>query len=165
MKIYGLFLLLLVSCGGPTLPRSTYWLSRADVAVQDDVVRLWLAVEPEHADLSECSPEHVRVAVANDQEFVTLCSFCPPGLCPGYRASEACPYGCASECTIFHEASTSSHLRTYIVVHESVIPEGAGGPGWEPHLRHGLAHWLSRCAGGDEDRAHAGPIWEAIGFR
>lgn len=154
-------LAVLAACGGPGLPDATYWPSEADHAIASDVLALYAEHSP-GASLASCEAERsqLRIVLADDASFGELCSYCPPGRCPGYRPSVGCPLGCASEC--YRRAHFYGPLGTEtiaIVIHESQRDE------WDAHLRHGLGHWVSECAGGGADRLHEGPIWEALGFR
>jgi hypothetical protein len=103
-----------------------------------------------HTDRCDEALLYLRVAVVDDEGIREHCGRCPPGHCPGYRASEKCPWGCAAACY-----RRMGDWRV-LVHHESVGPE----PSIEEVLRiledcTGRQHTKRDPTNPDEDD----PVW------
>lgn len=165
--------LALAACG-VSLPGRTYEPNQADRALFESLDARWRAAglgEPDAERCEELRP-YLRIILATDDELVSLCSRCPPGNCPGYRASTECRFACGAECFTTPCAGSwphcwgdgeflGGHEHALIVVHESRV-ESDGSPSIAL-TRHGYLHFLASCTGlhrGSSDPSHADDrIW------
>lgn len=188
MKWLLLSMLVVVGCTSQ-LPEPSFYPNHADRRTLDVAVEQWNATEdlPPAADRCARRLAGVRIAVTGDHNHAEWCASCPPGRCPGYRGSEACP-SCSSACHVrdcFGTWPTAwvpwCDKRDLFVRHESTL-EGSVDWSAEPPVfdlpkdativpLHELMHMLEACSGYGVDRAHgdpdgpdgpegrAGPVW------
>jgi hypothetical protein len=151
MTRLALAIVLLTGCA-PTLPETTYHPTHSDRDKAEAIRAVWAesdALPDPHTDRCDEALLYLRVAVVDDEGIRKHCGRCPPGHCPGYRASEACPWGCAAACY-----RRMGDWRV-IVHHESVGPE--------PSV-HEVLHLLEDCTGMGADRQHErDAVWGDVG--
>jgi hypothetical protein len=135
-----LAIVLLVGCH-TQLPDTTLHPTDTDRARAESIRDAWAASDMPDPHTPACDDAllHMRVALVDDEGIREHCGRCPPGHCPGYRASEKCPWGCAAACY-----RRMGDWRV-IVHHESVGPE--------PSV-HEVLHLLEDCTGMGADRQH-----------
>jgi hypothetical protein len=168
---------------GATLPDRSYTPNASDALLFEELEARWAAAGLENLDTERCVElrQYMRIVVANDEELGGFCHRCPPGNCPGYRASTGCRYACGFECYVTpcvgswpHCWGTGNeflggHEHALIVVHESQLE---GNYPNAALVRHGYLHYLTHCSGaahGTSDPDHRDErIWaldapEAVG--
>lgn len=162
--LLGLAAWLCVGCG-QNLPSPSFHPNRADRQLFDRVERAWHEAGLDAAG-AECSElrARMRIALLEDEAFVRTCNgYCAPGHCPGYRASDSCPWGCAGECYTDRCYGAWPHCWgdleflggdeiPVIAVHASRAEDGYAPAGL---LVHGYLHFLGACTGRGADEGHA----------
>lgn len=172
--VFSMFVGLFLTGCGANLPGGAYRLNQDDVDLVDELSLAWVeAGLPEPGEMCSREVAHLRVAVLEGEEFTYQCKRCEPGNCPGYRVSEDCPWGCASECfTNYCYGSWPScwgdgnsflggaHIPM-VVVHEQRFEEES----LDLFFIHGLGHLMAYCTGlhPDGDTLHRDALlWETV---